>query len=227
VTEQIRQGAREAASAAPGTPTTLLLLRHGETLLTPQRRLSGSGGNNLSLSQPGRHQAAQTAAHVADRYHVQAIVTSPLRRCQETAQAVAAQLGLGVRVEQGLRETDFGAWEGMTFTEVRERYPDDLTAWMNSPAVAPTGGGEPFEAVARRVAAVRDALLAQHTGKTVLIVSHVGPLRTLMRLALDAPTHALFRMELAAASLSAVSYTPDGTATVRLLNDTGHLRDFP
>ncbi len=220
----------QAAPAVSGPPagggvaTTLLLLRHGETPLTPEKRFSGSGGADPSLSETGRRQAAATAALLADRGDVQAIVASPLRRCRQTAQAVAARLGLGVHVEEDLREADFGAWEGLTFAEARERYADDFTAWLRSPAVAPSGGGETFGSVTRRVSAVRDALLARHAGRTVLVVSHVGPLRTLVRLALAAPAESLFRMELAAASLSVVTYHAEGTASVRLLNDTGHLR---
>lgn len=207
-----------------GRPTTLVLLRHGETPLTPERRFSGSGGSDPSLSEAGRRQAEATAALLAARGGVRAIVASPLRRCRETAQTVAARLGLDVHVEEELREADFGAWEGLTFAEVRERHPADLAAWLKSPTAAPTGGGEPFEEVTRRVAAARDALLTRHAEKTVLVVSHVGPLRTLLRLALEAPAQTLFRMELAAASLSVVAYHAEGNASVQLLNDTGHLR---
>jgi probable phosphoglycerate mutase len=207
-----------------GTPATFVLLRHGETPLTPQKRFSGSGGSDPALSDVGRHQAERVAEALAARGTVQDIVSSPLARCRETAGIVAARLGLDVRIEDGLRETDFGAWEGLTFAEVRERYPDDMNAWLSSPDAEPTGGGESFEAVARRVAAVRDKLLAAHPGRTVLLVSHVTPIKTLVRLALGAPPESLFRMELSAASLSAVAYYADGNASVRLLNDTGALR---
>ncbi|GHI06747.1 hypothetical protein AQI88_30195 [Streptomyces cellostaticus] len=203
--------------------TTLVLLRHGETLLTPQRRLSGSGGSNPGLSPAGRRQAEAAAEALAHRGDIAAVVTSPMRRCQETARSVAARLGLSVRVDRDLREADFGAWEGLTFTEVRERYPDDLSAWLASPEVPPSGAAETMQQVARRAAAVRDGLLAQYAGATVLVVSHVGPLRTLIRLALQAPPHSLFRMEVAAASLSTVTYDEDGTATVQAVNDTHHL----
>ncbi|MGE7390453.1 bifunctional RNase H/acid phosphatase [Streptomyces sp. NPDC004126] len=207
-----------------GTPATFVLLRHGETALTPQKRFSGSGGTDPELSPAGRRQAAAVAEALAARGTVQAVVSSPLRRCRETAQAVADRLGLPVAVEEGLRETDFGAWEGLTFAEVRERFPDDLQAWLDSARAAPTGGGESFTAVTRRVSAARDRLLAAHAGRTVLLVTHVTPVKTLVRLALGAPPESLFRMELSAASLSAVAYYADGNASVRLLNDTSHLR---
>ncbi|MEU8867634.1 bifunctional RNase H/acid phosphatase [Streptomyces umbrinus] len=233
-TDDIR-AARNVASEAPtagagvappdlGTPTTFVLLRHGETPLTPQKRFSGSGGSDPALSDTGRHQADRVATALAARGTVQDVIASPLARCRETAAIVAARLGLDVRIEDGLRETDFGAWEGLTFAEVRDRYPDDMSAWLSSPDVEPTGGGESFEAVAHRVAAARDKLLTAHTGRTVLLVSHVTPIKTLVRLALGAPPEALFRMELSAASLSVVAYYGDGNASVRLLNDTSPLR---
>ncbi|MFQ6849570.1 bifunctional RNase H/acid phosphatase [Streptomyces sp. 35M1] len=207
-----------------GAPATLVLLRHGETALTPEKRFSGSGGTDPELSAVGRGQAERAAEHFAALGTVQEIVSSPLRRCRETAAAVAARLGLAVRIDEGLRETDFGAWEGLTFGEVRERYGDDLTAWLASPDTAPTGGGESFAEVAERVAAARDRLVARYAGRTVLLVTHVTPIKTLVRLALGAPPEALFRMELSAASVSTVAYYGDGNASVRLLNDTSHLR---
>ncbi len=207
-----------------GPPSTFVLLRHGETPLTPEKRFSGSGGTDPALSAAGRRQAEATAAGLAARGTIQAIVSSPLRRCQETAGAVADRLGLEVRIEEGLRETDFGAWEGLTFAEVQERYPDDLDAWLGSAKVAPTGGGESFATVSRRVAVARDKLLARYAGRTVLLVTHVTPVKTLVRLALGAPPESLFRMELSAASLSVVAYYSDGNASLRLLNDTSHLR---
>ncbi|MFD3734150.1 bifunctional RNase H/acid phosphatase [Streptomyces sp. NPDC058632] len=212
------------APADMGPPATFVLLRHGETPLTPQKRFSGSGGSDPSLSDVGREQAERTAAALARRGTVQAIVASPLARTRETAGIVAARLGLDVTVDDGLRETDFGAWEGLTFAEVRERHPDDLNAWLSSPDAEPTGGGESFAATATRIAATRSRLAAAYAGRTVLLVTHVTPIKTLIRLALGAPPEALFRMELSAASLSAVAYYADGNASVRLFNDTSHLR---
>nr|BFD85150.1 hypothetical protein StreXyl84_45510 [Streptomyces sp. Xyl84] len=212
------------APADLGAPATLVLLRHGETPLTPQKRFSGSGGSDPSLSAIGREQAEKAAVALARRGTIQAVVSSPLARTRETAAIVAARLGLPVTVDDGLRETDFGAWEGLTFGEVRERHPEDLNAWLASPDAEPTGGGESFVTTAVRIAAARDRLVAAHAGRTVLVVTHVTPIKTFVRLALGAPPESLFRMELSAASLSAVAYYADGNASVRLLNDTSHLR---
>ncbi|MFB6640762.1 bifunctional RNase H/acid phosphatase [Streptomyces chartreusis] len=207
-----------------GAPATFVLLRHGETPLTPQKRFSGSGGTDPSLSDVGREQAERVGAALARRGTIQAVVASPLTRTRETAGIVAAHLGLDVTVDDGLRETDFGAWEGLTFGEVRERYADDLGAWLADPEARPTGDGESFAATATRIAATRDKLVAAYAGRTVLLVSHVTPIKTFVRLALGAPPESLFRMELSAASLSAVAYYADGNASVRLFNDTSHLR---
>ncbi|WP_327119123.1 bifunctional RNase H/acid phosphatase [Streptomyces sp. NBC_01341] len=226
--------ARPAPAAAPqtgwgsapdlGAPATFVLLRHGETALTPEKRFSGSGGTDPELSATGRHQATCAADAFAALGTVQEIISSPMRRCRETAAAVAGRLGLEVRIEEGLRETDFGVWEGLTFAEVRERYASDLTAWLASPDVAPTGGGESFAEVTERVSAARDRLVARHAGRTVLLVTHVTPIKTLVRLALGAPPESLFRMELSPASVSTVAYYADGNPSLRVLNDTSHLR---
>jgi probable phosphoglycerate mutase len=210
-------------AADMGTPTTLVLLRHGETPLTPSKRFSGSGGTDPELSAAGLRQAEAAAAALAARGTVQDVVSSPLTRCRQTARVVADRFGLEFGIDEDLREADFGAWEGLTFAEVRERHPDDLDAWLASPEAAPTGG-EPFASVIRRVEAARDRILARYAGRTVLLVTHVTPVKVLACTALGAPPEALFRMELSAASLSAVAYYADGNASLRLLNDTAHLR---
>jgi len=215
--------ADEGADPDPDAATVLVLLRHGESTLTAQKRFSGSGGSDPALSEHGRWQAARAAAELVLRGGVQAVVSSPLARCRQTAQAAADRLGLDVTVEPDLRETDFGAWEGLTFGEIRERYPAEMDAWFASADAAPPGG-ESFAAVAARVAAARDGLLDRYRGRTVLVVSHVTPITTLVRLALDAPAEALFRLAVGPASLSEVAYYADGNASVRQLNSTAHLR---
>jgi probable phosphoglycerate mutase len=209
-------------SAAPdtGPPTTLIFLRHGATPLTAEKRFSGVG--DPDLADTGRAQASAVARRLAARGGVDAVVSSPLRRTRQTAEAAAAALGLTVDIEPDLRETDFGAWDGHTFAEVRERWPAELDAWLASPETAPPGG-ESFEDVTERVLAARAGLLARHARRTVLVVSHVTPIKTLILDTLRAPLESLYAMELSAASLSVVSYYADGRSSLRLLNDTAHL----
>jgi broad specificity phosphatase PhoE len=216
----------EAEAATPargwspptGAATTFLLLRHSETALTPHKRFSGSGGTDPELSPTGRRQSEAVAQRLVGQ-GIEAIVSSPLARCRQTAEAAAARLGLDVRHDEAWREIDFGAWEGLTFAEVQQRYPRDLDAWLASPDARPTGGGESFASAARRVALARDKTIARYPGRTILVVTHVTPVKCLLRLALDAPPASMFRIELSPASLSEVAYFPDGNATVRRVND--------
>jgi ribonuclease H / adenosylcobalamin/alpha-ribazole phosphatase len=205
-----------------GEPTTFRLLRHGETAHTRAKRFSGSGGADPSLSDAGRAQAEAAASMLAARGGIDAVVSSPLARTRETADVVAATLGLEVQVDDGVAECAFGDWEGLTFAEVELTWPDALAAWLASTAVAPPGG-ESFDEVSRRVRRSRDQVLETWPGRTVLVVSHVTPIKTFVRLALDAPGSALYRMELAPASLTTVAWFSDGNASLRSFNEVGHL----
>jgi probable phosphoglycerate mutase len=207
------------SDAASSPPTTTLLLRHGQTPLSVEKRFSGKG--DPELTDIGRAQAAAAAARLASS-GATAVVCSPLARARQTAALVAEALGVEPVVEEGLRETDFGDWEGYTFAEVRQKWPQELDAWLASTAVAPPFG-ESFDATTTRVRQARDRVLARFGGATVVLVSHVTPIKTLVRLALDAPASALYRMHLDLACLSEVRWYADGPAVVRSLNDTGHL----
>jgi broad specificity phosphatase PhoE/ribonuclease HI len=204
------------------TATSLLLLRHGETPFSVDRRFSGIG--DPELTPKGVAQAEAAAARLSRKpYELDVIVSSPLRRARQTAEAVAARTGLKVAVDDGLREVDFGDWEGHTFTGIQRRWPDELAVWLADPSAAPPGG-ESFERAAVRVEQARDRILLEHQGKTVLVVSHVSPIKLILRFALLAPPAALYRMHLDVASLSSVDYFPDGPELVRTLNDTSYLR---
>ncbi|MET1074615.1 MAG: bifunctional RNase H/acid phosphatase, partial [Umezawaea sp.] len=168
-------------SGASGTPTRLHLLRHGQTELSVARRYSGRG--NPALTETGRQQAASAARRLAKLDDIAAVVSSPLARARETAEAVAAALGTTATVHDGLIETDFGDWEGLTFTEASERDPDVHRRWLSDTSVAPPGG-ESFDEVHRRVRRARNDLITEHGGKDVIVVSHVTPIKTLLRMAL-------------------------------------------
>jgi len=151
------------------------------------------------------------------------VVSSPLSRCRRTAEEIAAQLGaVPVRVEPDLIECDFGAWEGLTFAEVRRRWPEEMQAWLASPAVAPPDG-ESFDAVGVRVGEAVSRLRAEHLGETLVLVSHVSPIKLVLRDALAATDTFLHRMFLDATGVSIVDYFADGGIAVRTVNDTAHL----
>lgn len=219
-------------SGARGRPTRMLLLRHGQTGLSIDRRYSGRG--DVLLTEHGREQAAAAAKRLAGLPGVLAdgegpdgegaapIICSPLTRTMQTAQAVADAIGGRVDTHRGLLETDFGEWEGLTFAEAGRRDPELHARWIRDVSV-PAPGGESFESVHRRVRDARDDLIAAHGGRTIIVVSHVTPIKSLLRLGLDGGPSVLFRLHLDLASLSIVEFYPDGNASVRLVNDVSHL----
>ncbi len=207
-------------TGAQGAPTRLLLLRHGQTDLSVQRRYSGRG--NPALTELGNRQADAAARYLGQQGGIDAVVSSPLQRAYDTAEASAKALGLDVTVDDDLIETDFGDWEGLTFREASERDPQLHGKWLRDTAVPPPQG-ESFDAVATRVRAAQRRLVEQYAGRTVLVVSHVTPIKTLLRLALDAGPAMLYRLHLDLASLSIAEFYPDGAASVRLVNQTSYL----
>lgn len=216
----------KAADTAPGwtgargKPTRMLLLRHGQTELSVQRRYSGRG--NPELTALGREQAANAARYLASRGGIAAVISSPLDRAKQTAAAAADALGVPLTVDDDLIETDFGKWEGLTFSEASERDPQLHAQWLSDTSVTPPEG-ESFDAVHHRVRRARNRIIAEYGGATVLVVSHVTPIKTLLRLALDAGPSLLYRLHLDLASLSIAEFYSDGPASVRLVNETSYL----
>ncbi|MFI7249686.1 bifunctional RNase H/acid phosphatase [Micromonospora chalcea] len=204
--------------------TRLILVRHGETERTVQKHYSGRG--DVPLTERGRAQARATAARVAALApSVAAVVSSPLSRCTATAEAIAAQVGNPpVRTDDDLIECDFGVWEGHTFAEVRERWAAELDAWLASTRVAPPKG-ESFVTVAERTGRAVDRLRSAYPGETVVVVSHVSPIKLVLRDALAAGDAFLHRLYLDTAGISVLDLYPDGGVAVRSVNDTSHLTD--
>ncbi|MGH8827137.1 MAG: bifunctional RNase H/acid phosphatase [Jiangellaceae bacterium] len=195
-----------------GTPTRLLVVRHGRTAMTTARQFSGGGVSGPPLDEVGRVQAANTAGLVAGAEAV-AVIASPMLRAQQTAEVVAARLGVAVHVDDQWRECDFGVWDGLTLTEAALQYPDELTAWHESTAVAPPSG-ESLDQMTLRVSRARDRLAAQYPGQNVVVVTHSMPVRALVRLVLDAPPSAMFRLLPAPGSLTEIELYADGTTAV-------------
>ena len=208
-------------TGATDTPTRLLLVRHGQTELSVERRYSGRG--DVSLTELGERQAKAVAERVAGLVEPGTlVVSSPLSRARLTAAAVAEATGSEVEFADGLIETDFGAWERLTFAQARARDPELHGRWLADPS-QPAPDGESFDAVHQRVRRMRDDLIARLGAGTAVLVSHVTPIKSLLRMGLDAGPSLLFRLHLDLASLSIVEFYPDGNATVRLVNDTAHL----
>jgi probable phosphoglycerate mutase len=209
-----------SAEPAPVVTTVTHLLRHGQTEHTPERRFSGR--NDLPLSRTGRAEA-KAAALRAEELGIEVVVASPLRRTRETAEIVAAALDLPVTFDEDLAELDFGDLEGLTFDEARAKHPLAARRFLDDVTVS-APGGESVADVGTRVTRARRRILSEHAGRTVLIVSHVTPIKLVLAAGLGVGAEVVHRVFLDAASLCSVTWSSDGRASVRLVNDTSHLR---
>jgi broad specificity phosphatase PhoE len=205
--------------------TTLVLVRHGVTAHTVGKLFSGGlKSSNPPLSDEGREQARATGEWLAPLASTfDALVSSPVRRTRETAEILAEFFDLEIVEEPGIAEMEFGTWDGLSFTEVHAKWPDEMSAWLGDLESAPHGG-ESFRTVEARVLEGRDRLVSSYAGQTVVCVSHVTPIKTLVADALGAPLEAVYRMELAPASVTVISYFRGGPdsdipmANLRLFN---------
>jgi probable phosphoglycerate mutase len=168
--------------------TRIIAIRHGETDWNAAMRIQGQ--LDIGLNDAGRWQALRLAEALADEA-LDAVYSSDLARARETAQAVAGNAGLEVRTDVGLRERGFGVFEGLTFAEIKQRFPEPARRWRQRDASFGPEGGETLTAFHCRAVASVTALAAKHRGQHIAVVAHVGVLdalyRAASRVALDAP----------------------------------------
>ncbi len=207
-------------------PTTTVLARHGATALSLEKRFSGRGGFDAPLSELGEQQAQALAEEIAKRDSIDRIIASPLLRTRQTAGFVSRRLGMSVEIDEGFAECGFGEWDGLTFAEVKQRWPDHLEEWLASTTVAPPGG-ESFEQCRDRVDHARASVVNRCAGERVLIVAHVTPIKVMVGTAVGAPLQSLFRMELMPCSISTLAWFPDGNASMFTFAEGSHLRGIP
>ncbi len=208
-------------NGATTKPTRFLLLRHGQTEMSVNKLYSGR--SNPPLTKQGLWQAQQAAQRIAERGGLAAIVASPLTRCQQTAQAVADKLGMTVTTCDDLIEVDFGDWEGLSFAQAHQADPQLHTQWLADSSVKPPGG-ESLDEAGARVAQARLRLQRDYPEQTVLVVSHVTPIKAVMGQALGASSDVFNRLHLDLASFSIAEFYADGPTCVRLVNDCSHLK---
>lgn len=197
----------------------LLLIRHGETGASRERRFAGT--RDVPLTELGRRQCEAVAQALASTV-IAAIYASPLERARASAEIVARPHGLAVRLEPAFREMSFGAWEGLTGDEVRARFPEAMAAWTSTPHLATPDGGESLAAVAARVATARDELLDAHTGETVALVAHAIVIRLLVLGALGLGPDRIRSVDASPAGITEIEYQ-EGWATVHRMNTIAHL----
>lgn len=199
----------------------LLFVRHGQTQWN--RELRYNGDTDTELTPFGQRQAAAIAARLQGR-HIDAIICSDLQRAMATAQAIAATTNSTLQPDRQWREIRFGSAEGLRWGDVVARFPAAAQGWAANRPEAAMPGGESMLDVARRVQAALDAIVAAYDNRTVVIVSHGGPLRVALCLLLDTDVSHHWRFNVAPCTLSEVALYPSG-GVLNLLNDACHLRE--
>ncbi|MCM8636689.1 histidine phosphatase family protein [Accumulibacter sp.] len=201
-------------------PTTIYLVRHGATELTAEDRFAGS--SDVPLSDEGRRQVACLAERLK-REKLDAAYASPLQRTMDTARTVVLAHGLKPIAEPGLREIDYGHWEGLRRSDVLCTFQAEYGAWQDDPfTIAPLGGESGVNVLNRALPTLR-AIVERHRHRTVLLVSHKGTNRLLISslLGLD-PRAYRDRLEQSPAALSILEFTSEVRARLCLFNDTSH-----
>lgn len=206
-------------------PTRLYLVRHGATQLTAENRFAGAVG--VDLSDEGRLQVRRLAQRLSDD-GIAAVYTSPLSRTLETAEILAAPHRLPLLPRDGLREISHGRWEGLTRTEVEQRFTGEYAAWDEDPfTFAPEGGESGLAVLSRALPVIREIVLA-HKDQLVLVVSHKATLRLLMSslLGFD-PRGYRDRLDQSPACLNVLDFKDAVRARLMLFNDISHYQDAP
>jgi len=197
----------------------LLLIRHGQIKANKLGQWHGS--TDSPLTRHGRRQARRTALHVREHFApLDAIYSSPLRRCQHTAEAIAASTGLEVRVHDGLREYAIGDWEGMSFQELQERHRFVEVATRDHDFAPP--GGETLRDVAGRIVPAVQEIHASHAAhERVLLVGHGAALAVALGTLIDSDPARWVHYHLSNCSLTELVLSP--TPYVNFFNATHHL----
>lgn len=200
-------------------PTRVILIRHGETAWNRATRIQGH--TDIPLSPLGLAQAQRLAEALADE-SLAAVYASDLSRARQTAEALAAGRGMPVRLDAGLRERAFGRFEGLSWEEIAQRFPDDSVRWRRREPDFEVGGGESLHAFSARCVSAARRVVAAHPGQAIALVAHGGVLdclyRAATRTALDAPRS----WQLGNATINRVLATSEGFTLVGW-NDDRHL----
>lgn len=202
--------------------TTLIFVRHGQTEWNRIERFRGR--YDVPLNSTGLEQARKAAQRLAKRWNPVAIYSSPLSRAAQTAEVIARAYDQEAIPDGGLVDIDYGAWQGMSPAEVREKWPEQITAWYERPELAEIPGGETLQQVRERAMAAVFQAVEQHTGQTIVMVSHTVVNRLITLGALGLSNERFWRLRQEPCAINVLEIEGQDF-TLQLFNDTCHLED--
>ena len=203
-------------------PTVIYFVRHGETILTPERRFSGGDGSDPELSAEGIAQAQAVAKELAVR-GADLLIVSPMVRTVQTAEHISKATGLKIELDEAWREGSFGEWDGLSISDVKELYPNEWLAWVSSASARAGTTGESYEDIAARSEHALTNLVAEHQGKTIIVVTHNYVIRSLVTSVIGAPIESVFHLDVLPCSITTVNtWASDGLRALRGLSERSH-----
>jgi probable phosphomutase (TIGR03848 family) len=212
---------KKTANEAP-KPTTVLLVRHGQTPTTG--RLLPGRAPGLHLSDVGVEQAERAGQRIAELKHVDAIYCSPLERARETAAPIGKAVGIKPKIERGLLECDFGDWTGAELKKLM-KLPEWRTV-QKAPSTFRFPSGESFTEMQVRIVSALDKLRSLHPGGTIVCVSHADPIKAAMAHALGTHIDLFQRIVIGTCSISAIAWWVDGPIALTVNSAGGTLADL-
>jgi len=201
------------------TAGRLLLCRHGQTEFNAGARFQGQ--TNTPLSERGRAQARLLASRLAGE-HIDVAYASDLDRAKETALIALGERPVPLHLDQRLREVAFGRWEGLTFVEIRDRFPEDVAGRERDRVHFAMPGGESLAQLAVRAKDFLVDVLPRHQDQSTLVVAHGGTINVLLSNVLDIPLSSWWRLRNHNANVSLIHLSSDGPRLMHF-NDTCHL----
>ncbi len=196
--------------------TRLFLVRHGNTIDEESKKIY-KGRLDVPLSRAGVERMERAGAFLAS-FKIDRVYTSTLSRSIDSGHAVARALDLDIEIEPAFDEVDFGLWEGLSFLDIRERYPKELDLWIQDPGTHPPPQGESFRHARKRSMERLRQIVDESQGNTIAIVAHAGILRIMIFSLLDLRLTRLFRLGQDYGCINIVDVYDDGAASLNLLN---------
>jgi broad specificity phosphatase PhoE len=208
--------------------TRFILVRHGQTGWNKDERFRGRA--DIALDETGLEQARLAAERIGE-WEISAVYSSPLKRASRTAQCIADRFGLSVVTLEGLNDMNFGQWEGLLVSEVREKHAKLFNEWRHNPERFAVPGGESLGDVRRRVIKTVDELALKHEGQDIAVVSHRVVCKVLLCHLLGLDNSHFWKIAQDSTAVNAFEiYEMIGTgekrSTVTLVNDTCHLKEL-